>query len=141
MKIINNINQIKKMNRLKSITIVCLLSIAAFFAGCDNKEKDNEKETIELPFEGDGNSVATAYEIGTAAELAKLAEWVNAYTTPYENMEVYFKLTSDIDLTAYGKNWNGGKGWKSIGLSYDIPFVSHFDGNNHKVSGLYIIAI
>ena len=86
-------------------------------------------------FSGDGFSDITAYEISSAAQLAKLAELVNAGNTDYDNK--YYKLTVDIDLSAYGSRWNNGKGWIPIGTALSA-FSGHFNGNNHKIIGLYI---
>jgi hypothetical protein len=47
-------------------------------------------------------------------------------------------LTADIDLSAYGSGWNGGKGWIPIGADYKNPFGGTFDGNGKTVRGLYI---
>ena len=103
------------------------------------KSKNTSAYAVVVHFFGDGKSLATAYQIGTPAQLAKLAELVNMGTAPssYWNRNVYYKLTADIDLSAYGKDWNYGKGWIPIGTVYE-NFYGHFDGNYHKVSGLYI---
>ena len=70
------------------------------------------------------------YLICNAAQLTKLVGLMQT-----ENK--YYKLMDDIDISSYGKDWNGGKGWKPIGAS-NPAFRGHFDGNNHKVTGLYI---
>jgi LPXTG-motif cell wall-anchored protein len=93
-----------------------------------------------LPFPaGDGTAV-NPYQIATAAELAKLAELINAGTSPYANAGKYYKLMADLDLSAYGAGYDGGKGWMPIGNDYNIDaiFKGHFDGNGHTISGLYI---
>ncbi|MEA4847019.1 MAG: S-layer homology domain-containing protein [Clostridiaceae bacterium] len=79
------------------------------------------------------------YLIGTAAQLAKLAELVNAGTSPYADADVYYKLTNDINLSSYGSGWNGGKGWVPIGTpSPNAPFTGIFDGDGKTITGLYI---
>ncbi len=88
------------------------------------------------PFLGDGTDT-DPYLIGTAAELAKLAELVNASTSPYADIGTYYKLTSDIDLSAYGTGWNGGKGWVPIGNNTNY-FKGNFDGNGKIITRLYI---
>ena len=90
---------------------------------------------------GDGTSESTAYEIGTPAQLAKLAELVNAGTAPYADEDKYYKLTADIDLSGYNASntgFNGGNGWIPIGKAYTAPFKGYLDGNHKTVSGLYI---
>ena len=92
-----------------------------------------------LLFSGAGTS-GDPYQIGTPADLALLAELVNADNTDYNNK--YYKLTADIDLSAYGAGFNEGKGWIPIGFDgggiNDKPFIGNFDGGGFKVSGLYI---
>ena len=84
-------------------------------------------------FTGCGTS-EDPFLIGTAAQLAKLSELLNA-SGSHNYSSKYYKLTADISLSAYGTAFNGGKGWIPIGV---LIFEGHFDGNNHKVSGLYI---
>ena len=85
-------------------------------------------------FSGKGLSNNSAYEISTPAQLAKLAELVN---TGEVVSGTYFKLTADINLSAYSSNRNNGKGWIPIGTALNA-FSGHFNGNNHTISGLYI---
>jgi len=92
-------------------------------------------------FRGDGLSAATAYEIGTAAQLAGLAELVNAGNSGFNDR--YYKLTADINLNV--APYNTGSGWTPIGIEKQtgfgtdyIGFKGNFDGNSHRVSGLYI---
>ena len=81
------------------------------------------------------------YEIHSPSQLAKLAELVNTGIDAYNRR--YYKLTADINLSAYGSDWLYGKGWIPIGVGVE-DFTAHdrfrgrFDGNNHKVNGLYI---
>ena len=86
-------------------------------------------------FLGDGLSDATAYEIRTPAQLARLAEMVNSGDAVAGGS--YFKLTADIDLSSYGSRWNSGKGWIPIGTA-SHSFSGHFNGANHTINGLYI---
>ena len=78
-------------------------------------------------------------------------------TTPEEIQEInrsvdslagYYILDKDIDLSAYlsekGAGYDGGKGWKPIGVYLDKPspynveyaFTGTFDGNGHVVKNL-----
>ena len=93
---------------------------------------------IDPNFAGAGTN-DKPFEIETPEQLAKLAQLVNVGNANYRDK--YYKLTADTDLSYYGEEWNDGKGWIPIGKreeysAYD--FYGHFDGNNHKVSGLYI---
>ncbi len=91
-------------------------------------------------FLGEGTSGAP-YQIGTADQLAKLAELVNdsATNATYGGKDIYYKLIADLDLSAYGKDWNSGKGWVPIGSTGSTPFKGIFDGGNKKITGLSII--
>jgi hypothetical protein len=93
-----------------------------------------DRRAAGIFFSGNGLSNTTAYEINTPAQLAKLAELVNSGDPIADK---YFKLTADIDLSAYGSRWNNGKGWIPVGNALSA-FTGDFNGNNHKISGLYI---
>ncbi|MEA4971434.1 MAG: MBG domain-containing protein [Candidatus Pelethousia sp.] len=84
-------------------------------------------------FAGGTGSYSNPYQIATGAQLAKLAELVNA--GGYDGK--YYRLTADIDLSGYGKNYGAGKGWAPIGTEAN-PFRGEFDGNGKVISGLYI---
>ena len=47
----------------------------------------------------------------------------------------YFKLMNDIDLTDYINQFSPSEGWQSIGR--DGSETIHFDGNGHKITGLW----
>lgn len=47
----------------------------------------------------------------------------------------YFKLMNDIDLTDYINQFSPTEGWQSIGR--DGSETIHFDGNGHKITGLW----
>lgn len=51
--------------------------------------------------------------------------------------DVYFKLMSDIDLSEFIADNSPTEGWEPIGLA-SSPFMGHFDGNNHTISGMKI---
>ena len=48
-----------------------------------------------------------------------------------------YELTANIDLTAYGRGYDGGKGWAPIG-SASRPFNATLDGNGFAIRNLYI---
>jgi len=90
-------------------------------------------------FSGGNGTSAKPYLIATAGQLAKLAELVNDGCSQYNDK--CYKLVNDIDLSEYGANWNNGEGWIPIGygnLNANLPFKGEFDGNNKKITGLYI---
>ena len=47
----------------------------------------------------------------------------------------YFKLMNDIDLTDYINQFSSTEGWESIGRKGSETI--HFDGNGHKITGLW----
>lgn len=47
----------------------------------------------------------------------------------------YFKLMNDIDLTSYINTYGTGEGWEAIGR--DGSETICFDGNGHKITGLW----
>ena len=63
------------------------------------------------------------YQVYTAADL----------TGVYR--KGYFKLMNDIDLTSYINQFSPSEGWESIGR--DGSETIHFDGNYHKITGLW----
>lgn len=81
------------------------------------------------PFEGAGTS-ESPYKISTAADLAKLAELVNAGESFCGK---YFELQNDLDLSGYVS----GEGWMPIGTSIN-PFMGIFDGNVYEIANLTI---
>jgi alpha-tubulin suppressor-like RCC1 family protein len=68
-------------------------------------------------------------------QLVQLARTLNTEGVTYGN--AHYKLVNDINLSAYGANFNGGRGWVPIG-SHSTPFMGVFDGNGKTVSRLYI---
>ncbi len=93
---------------------------------------------------GDGTS-GSALQITTAAQLAEIAVLVNAGRLESFLLNgignVSLKLMNDLDLSAYGQDYNGGKGWQPIGGYINnrvMPFKGSFDGNGYTISGLYI---
>jgi len=77
----------------------------------------------DSPFSGGCGTLADPFLIKTAKELLLL-------TNDYYYF--YYKLEADIDLSEYGANYNGGKGWKPLFPPYG------FDGNEKTISNLFI---
>ena len=85
---------------------------------------------------GEG-TVTNPYKIGTANELAFLAEKINVGEVKYVGK--HYELVSDINLA--GKEWVpiGKKiGTENYIQAEDKPFKGVFDGNNHRIEGLSI---
>ncbi len=90
---------------------------------------------------GDGTD-ASPLEITTAAQLAEIAVLVNAgrlesFLLNDANATASLKLMNGLDLSAYGQDYNGGKGWAPIGTLAN-PFKGSFDGGGNTIAGLYI---
>ncbi|MCL2343162.1 MAG: hypothetical protein FWC62_04590 [Firmicutes bacterium] len=79
---------------------------------------------------GDG-TVANPYIITTPAEL----------DTVRDDLTAHYKLGADIDLTGYlspgNAGYNAGAGWEPVASWYPA-FSGTFDGNGHKIMGLWI---
>ena len=90
-------------------------------AKADDKEQSYfTTETVNYLGKG---TEADPYQIYTAADL----------TGVYR--KGYFKLMNDIDLTEYINQFSPTEGWESIGREGSETI--HFDGNEHKITGLW----
>ena len=92
---------------------------------------------IAEKFAGGTGTESDPYQISNGAELAYLAQQVNAGESYSGN---YFKLTSDIRLNADDVPTAGDSlnSWTSIGNANAKKFQGTFDGDGHTISGLYI---
>ena len=70
----------------------------------------------------------TPFQIAGAAQLAELAQYVNAGDATF--VSAHYVMTDDVNLSAYGN-------WTPIG-TINQPFAGVFDGQNHVVTGLKI---
>lgn len=109
--------------------LVYVLLIIFVVSACSEK-------TTEPPYGWEGSGTQNdPYLIESAYHLKALADSVNTGIT-YE--EQHFVLTSDISLAEYQTS----SGWMPIGKT--IPglstayFMGNFDGDGHKITGLYI---
>ena len=90
-------------------------------AKADGKEQSYYTTEV-VSFLGKGTE-ADPYQISTAADLTEVYR------------KGYYKLMNDIDLTSYINQYCGNEGWESIGANGSETI--YFDGNNHKVTGLW----
>jgi hypothetical protein len=91
------------------------------------------------PLKGTGTN-NDPFLITTAEQLAWMAQMVNSDTTYAKSS---YKLMADLDISAYGKGFNNGRGWISIGACIyqsggNNYFRGQFDGNHKTINGLYI---
>ncbi len=90
-------------------------------AKADGKEPSYYTTEV-VSFLGKGTE-ADPYQIYTASDLTQVYR------------KGYYKLMNDIDLTDYINQYYGSEGWKSIGREGSETI--YFDGNGHKVTGLW----
>lgn len=82
-------------------------------------------------FSGSGEGTeASPYLIYNENQLAQVANFLN-------QEGVVFKLQKDLDLSNYISENNPNQGWTPIGVE-SSPFKGVFNGNGHKISGLFI---
>jgi hypothetical protein len=156
-----------QMNKtfLSQKILIVTIAAAAVIASCTRSPNVGPKPDVgptpDTKWYTD-NPEADTFYIATADELAGLAQIINDVNNKiylYDNnidtllvdttskINFYDKiiiLTNDIDLSSYGKGstFNNGKGWIPIGTIDSscgyCAFRGVFDGNNKKISGLYI---
>ena len=90
-------------------------------AKADGKEQSYFTTEV-VSFLGKGTET-DPYQISTAADLTQVYR------------KGYYKLMNDVDLTDYINQFSQTEGWQSIGR--DGSETIHFDGNGHKVTGLW----
>ena len=90
-------------------------------AKADGKEQSYYATEV-VSFLGKGTET-DPYQISTAADLTQVYR------------KGYYKLMNDIDLTDYINQFSPTEGWLSIGR--DGSETIHFDGDGHKVTGLW----
>jgi len=86
-------------------------------------------------FNGGTGSFSDPYQITTHEQLNSVRNYLN-------NLNVHFIMLNDIDLSAAcapgGDYYNFGQGWIPFGSSSSSAFRGSFNGNGHKITGLYI---
>lgn len=88
-------------------------------------------------FAGGSGTKDDPYQIATAAQLALLASDVNSGADGKTHGGEYFILTADIDLSGHVWTPLGYESYSSGGGSAQ-SFSGYFDGNNKKITGLYV---
>lgn len=122
-----------------ALPILFFAALALSAAGLNLLEKPKAAyaatpaEGFDISWYGSGS--ASAFTISTAEQMAGFAMLSNSVTA-FLNKTV--TLTADIDLSAYGAEYDGGKGWTPVGSRSSYFFRGAFDGNNKKITGLYI---
>ena len=110
---------------MKKTVLLCLSAVLflMLLSGCSTEHTDVWDGSVATDFASGTGTEADPYQIATAAQLAYLAQQVNA-GNQYEGQ--YFKVTNDLDLNDLE--------WTPIGNgTYD--FSGFFDGGEHSKSG------
>ena len=71
-------------------------------------------------------SISDPYLITSNKELAGVAYLILNENSKYKNS--YYKLTTNVDMSEYY--------WVPIGISNELAFAGHFDGDGHTIIGL-----
>ena len=126
---------------MKKLYIILMLAMTGIMAEAQTSVWDGSRK---LWTRGEGTE-SNPYQIESAENLAFLAYMVNE---GYETRDLYFELTTDIDL-----NGSEDQPWMPIGLDNNyfyedgcqrVPYTSpntsfrgHFDGGGHKIYNIY----
>jgi hypothetical protein len=116
-----------KKTMMKLTVLVCVLGLAACSNPAGGGEGGGGGGTPASGFAGGNGTAGDPYVISTSAQLAFLAEKVNAGTPGYA--DACFTLTGDLDLN--------GNEWTAIGTNAH-RFKGVFDGVGHVIHGLFI---
>ena len=107
-----------------AVLMICVLAFAGMgILAVSSSVANASAETLT----GSGTA-ADPYLIGTKAQLETFRDLVNGGQT-----SICGKLTADIDLEGSESDQ-----WTPIGTEQSKKYVGTFDGDGHKVSGLYI---
>lgn len=128
------LKQKKWLAMLLAVVMVFTIIPTTAFA-INDAPSGNWSDYVATDFAGGAGTKEEPYQIATAEQLAKLSNDV-ADGTSYEGM--YFKLESNIDLSAHIWSPIGVYRWLSSGTTESAPFRGFFDGNHCTISGLYV---
>lgn len=144
---------------LALVCVMLLVSICALIVttGVDETYASGNVWTGDtaLTFAGGDGSQSSPYLIANGEQLSLLAGIVNGDITnvngekinpnDYNNVGVYFALSADIVLNdtthvgAWSEQYAPRNSYTPIG-TVDKPFSAQFDGNNHTITGAYVVS-
>ena len=134
MAFVMSTNGERRMEKENKVLFALMLAVFAIVACAFIMFDDGDVSAADGTWSSEGvtslsgeGTETNPYKIGTANELAFLAEKINAGEDKYVGK--HYVLVSDINLA--------GKEWVPIGTK-DMPFKGVFDGKNHKIVGLKI---
>ena len=88
---------------------------------------------------GSGSGITTVPEGHTG--ISSVQEFMDLLESGSFDVNGKYALTGDIDFSEKYPDrtkWNGGAGFNPIGRSWENAFTGTFDGQGHKITGLYI---
>lgn len=134
MAFVMSTNGERRMEKENKVLFALMLAVFAIVACAFIMFDDGDVSAADGTWSSEGvtslsgeGTETNPYKIGTANELAFLAEKINAGEAKYVGK--HYVLVSDINLA--------GKEWVPIGTK-DKPFAGVFDGKDHKIAGLTI---
>ncbi len=149
------------MTKRVSAMLLALAVMLTMLAGCGDDSKDETNGSTyeykyvvrDLPepkyitpaeaFAGGSGTADDPYQIADAAQLALLGAKMTDESKDEGYSSAHYVLTADIELNDVENfdNW-GSEGpeysWMPLGFEDDTEFAGVFDGDGHKISGLYI---
>lgn len=111
--------RIKKLKKLTGFVLALILVFSLIHTSMALAEGDE--------FAGGDGSPEDPYQIASADQLNNIRNHLSAS----------YILMNDIDLSAYGVDYDEGKGWQPIG-NEGTRFQGSFDGKGYTISNLYI---
>lgn len=109
-------------NKRVIVFLVVFAMVFGYFPSWVNPEGTHVHAAVGFAG-GDGTS-QDPYQIATADQLNEVRNYLDSH----------FVLINDIDLIAYDSN----NSWQPIGFETTTEFSGHFNGNNFKISNLYV---
>lgn len=102
------------------------------------KLKSGQEVSMYVVADGLEYSYRTKSTVGFPGSGTEADPWLvyDAYDLQGVFKPGYYKQMNDISLTSWIRANNAAKGWVPVGFSGDSPIV--YDGDNHKVTGLWI---
>jgi len=114
------LRRVKKIIKLTGFVLALILVLILINTGTILAEDDE--------FAGGDGSLDNPYQITSAVQLNNIRNHLSAS----------YILMNDIDLSAYGADYDEGKGWQPIIGNEGTRFQGSFDGKGYTISNLYI---
>lgn len=92
---------------------------------------DTSKATVTIPAEAPKKGATTELSAASAADLVKIAEYVDKYKKEIDGANITINITANMNLNGADICFNGGND------SGNKPNVT-INGNSHTITGLYI---